>query len=150
MTLIFVMSHQPADVSSAQSGGIIEFIAKIFLDDFELLSSAEKKAIIQEYQHLVRKAAHFLVYSALSFLLCGYFVSFEPLKKLYGFIFAFLISLIFSCSDEIHQFFVTGRSCQVSDVFLDSSGILFGIIVFLILTLLFNRIRGVSSGEKRN
>ncbi|MBQ7106665.1 MAG: VanZ family protein [Clostridia bacterium] len=147
MTFIFIMSHQPADVSTAQSGGFIEFAAKVFLNDFEELSAEQQEEIIISYQLLARKAAHFSVYMALAFLLSGFFHSFKCLEKACGYIFAFLIAFVFSCSDEIHQYFIPGRSCQVSDVLLDASGMIFGILVFIIFTLLIKRFRGVSSGE---
>ncbi len=148
MIFIFCMSHQPADISSEQSGGVIEFVAKIFVKDFENLSIEQKQIIIDNYQHFVRKLAHFLVYTSLAFLLSGFFHSFEVLKKASGYIISFLVAFIFSCSDEIHQYFISGRSCQISDVLLDSGGMFFGILIFILFTLIFVGNRGASSSEK--
>ena len=48
-----------------------------------------------------------------------------------------LISLIFcfiyACTDEFHQIFVSGRSPQMFDVMIDTSGALFGIMIALII-----------------
>ena len=41
---------------------------------------------------------------------------------------AFLICGLYAISDEIHQLYVQGRSGQVSDVLIDSSGALVGIL----------------------
>lgn len=148
MIFIFCMSHQPATVSSEQSGGVIEFVAKLFVKDFENLSLEQKQIIIDSYQHFVRKLAHFSVYTALAFLLSGFFHSFEALKKAACYVISFLIAFIFSCSDEIHQYFIPGRSCQITDVLLDSGGMIFGILIFILFTLIFVGNRGASSSEK--
>ena len=36
--------------------------------------------------------------------------------------------MLYSISDEIHQIFVPGRSCELLDVFIDTCGSLIGII----------------------
>ena len=45
---------------------------------------------------------------------------------------AFLLAVAYAISDEIHQFFVPGRSCQIKDVLIDSCGAAVGIgLVFI-------------------
>ena len=41
-----------------------------------------------------------------------------------------LISMLYACTDEFHQHFVPGRSCEVRDVLIDTAGALIGILVF--------------------
>lgn len=149
MTLIFIMSHQPAEVSTEQSGGVIEFVAKIIVSDYDELPDTNKQEIINNYQLFVRKAAHFSIYCLLAFLLSGFYTSFEKLNRARVYVVAFITTFAFSCSDEIHQYFIPGRSCQISDVLLDSSGAVVGIIMFILLTLLINKIRGGNLSEKR-
>lgn len=144
MVFIFIMSHQNADVSSSQSGGVIESIAKIFVRDFDKLSQSSQQAIIDSYQHFVRKAAHFSIYAALSLFLRGYFVISDFFKKGYNAAFTFFVALLYCCTDEVHQYFIPGRSCQVTDIFIDSLGIICGILVFQLFYLLFKK-RGVAS-----
>jgi VanZ family protein len=44
------------------------------------------------------------------------------------FLLALLICILYAISDEIHQMFIPGRSGQVSDVLIDSTGGLVGIL----------------------
>ena len=46
-----------------------------------------------------------------------------------------------SLSDEVHQIFVPGRACRIFDVFVDSCGASFGILIFLLITLLIIKIK---------
>lgn len=54
-------------------------------------------------------------------------------KNKYLVIIAILISIAYGISDELHQFFVPGRSCTISDVLLDSIGIFSANIVYSII-----------------
>lgn len=44
-------------------------------------------------------------------------------------IFAFIFSILYAISDEIHQLFVPGRLASVSDIFADGIGITLGIYI---------------------
>lgn len=41
-----------------------------------------------------------------------------------------LICMLYACSDEIHQLFVSGRSGKVLDVCIDTFGSLMGIFIY--------------------
>ena len=44
------------------------------------------------------------------------------------------IGTIYAATDEIHQLFVPGRSGQISDVCLDSIGVLIGVSLLWVIT----------------
>jgi len=46
----------------------------------------------------------------------------------------FLISVFYSISDEIHQFFVDDRSGRIFDVIIDGTGILLGILALFLIS----------------
>ena len=46
------------------------------------------------------------------------------------FIVSILLSILYSCTDEIHQLFVSGRSGSIIDVMIDSIGIILGIFIY--------------------
>ena len=50
------------------------------------------------------------------------------------------IGSAYAGTDEIHQIFVDGRSCQFTDWALDTAGIVTGAIIFLILNLIIRKI----------
>ncbi len=64
--------------------------------------------------------------------------TFEKIKTKRQMIFiAILISMLFGISDEIHQYFVQGRSCSIFDFIADSLGIIIGVILFPKIQIIF-------------
>ena len=117
MILIFVMSSFNADISSNQSGIIVSFISKIFnINNIELLSL------------IIRKFAHFLEYFILGILMLNVIINYN--KKIY---LSYIFSILYACLDEVHQLFVNGRSGQITDVLIDSTGIILGILLYRII-----------------
>ncbi len=121
---IFCFSAQSSNESSDTSGAVIRFICRLFYPDFELLSAEKSLKIVENLSFFVRKAAHFSIYFALgASTFCGFFTFFR-LKLYLRVVFAFAVCVLYSVSDEIHQYFVPGRSCEFRDVCIDSSGAL--------------------------
>ncbi len=121
MILIFAFSAQPAVESEKVSMSatsiifrIIEFITGINAD---LTSTVD---------HIVRKSAHAFVFFVLAMLVVNALFK-TGVKGFRVFIFAFIITLSYACTDEIHQMFVPGRACRLSDVGIDSLGAVFGL-----------------------
>ncbi len=141
MVYIFIMSSQTSTVSSKSSGRVIETIARIFIKDFQNASPEQKITFIKMYQGIVRTVAHFAVFSCLGFSVCGhlftYSIESRKLKNLFSFLFCFL----YAVSDEIHQLFVSGRSCQIKDIVIDSFGVISGILIINLLYFIFKKIR---------
>ena len=49
-------------------------------------------------------------------------------------ILAFLFGFFYAVSDELHQFFIPGRHSSFSDVMIDTSGILFSILLYVLIS----------------
>lgn len=65
---IFYFSNQVADTSSASSGRVVNFVMKV-LPQFENMEEQQKEYIANEIlQPIVRKLAHFSIYTLLGFL----------------------------------------------------------------------------------
>ncbi len=75
-----------------------------------------------------------VLYHILAYFFLALFLSFSLIKGKHKFllIFVILISIIYGLTDEIHQYFVPGRSASLSDVGLDSIGILFSSLFYLV------------------
>ncbi len=127
---VFLMSAQPADESSGTSGTICRTILRIFDSDFDNLSIEEQEESIESLQFIVRKGAHFSAYALLSILTLLASKSCY-LKTKTSTVIAITYSLLFAISDEIHQYFVPGRSCEVRDVCIDLSGAVAGTLIIL-------------------
>lgn len=117
MMFIFIMSSFNSNESSSQSNFIVNILSNIFnSNNIEILSL------------IVRKLAHFIEYTILGILVYNLIYSYN--KKIY---LSIIICIIYSISDEVHQLFVPGRSCQITDILIDSTGSVTGIILLYIL-----------------
>ena len=129
MGFIFYMSAQPAGVSSEISGGVIELVAQRLYPDFENLSLTEKAEVVASFQFAVRKSAHVAGFALLGVLSFLSFISYTKLRFFTRVFWAGAISALYAASDEIHQRFVSGRSCELRDFLLDSAGVLGAILL---------------------
>ncbi|MCR4645879.1 MAG: VanZ family protein [Oscillospiraceae bacterium] len=133
MVFIFCMSAQPADDSTVTSSRFATFAARHMLTNFREFDAADQEKIISGLTLVVRKGAHFSEYALLAFL-C--YLWLHRMKA--GALLAFLASAVYSVTDELHQSLVPGRSCELRDVLVDSSGALCGVIAaFVFLSALY-------------
>lgn len=119
MFIIFIMSHQPGNVSSEQSRFVILIFSLIGLDFNSYFG--ELATII------IRKGAHFSEYMILYFLVINLLKYYCKNKKVY--LYTLIIVFLSACSDEFHQLFVPGRAGQFKDVIIDTSGGTFGLLI---------------------
>ena len=124
MGAIFYFSSRPATQSAGQSSAVTLFLQKLF----------HTEAITE---HMVRKAAHFTEFTGLG-LLTNSSVYFTKLKR--NLQIGIIIGSAYAATDEIHQIFVDGRSCQFTDWALDTFGVVTGALIFSILYLIIRRI----------
>ena len=123
MLFIFVMSQTPGNDSSKQSNFIVDIIIHILPITRDTLS------------FIVRKCAHMTEYAILTFLLYKTFVHKQnPLIK------SFLFTVLYACSDEFHQLFVDGRSCEIRDWAIDTVGALVGALAFYIIYIIIKKV----------
>lgn len=148
MVLIFCLSAQNADESSQTSDSFIMKIVNILSPD---KTEAEKETIVENWTHFVRKTAHFTAYMILgifSSLFLHFSLKETKRKTAVRTAAAMIICILYSVSDEIHQRFVPGRSCEFRDVCIDSAGALLGTTAVLLAIILIKASR--KKKEKRN
>ena len=126
MSMIFYMSSRDADESEADSYKVGMAVGKIIVHDFEELSETKQLEFAKRIDYPIRKAAHATEYAILGMLLIGVFY---PVKRFFWL--SFLVSFLYSVTDEVHQLFVPGRSGQPLDVMIDSLGALAGILLLV-------------------
>lgn len=134
---IFMFSCENSDDSSETSGNIVEIVIDVCYDNFDEAPPAEQQDIYDEISHIIRKTAHFTAFAALGFC-TSMFLGRRKLinKKSLG---ALVFCFIYACSDELHQYFVPGRACMFTDVLIDTSGSLTGMLISLIILMLIHR-----------
>lgn len=129
MLFIFVHSAMPGHISGAESNIIVQFIAGITGWNEEIL------------RVVVRKAAHFTEFLVLGICLS---VNMRDLREknisdgtaaadapaaAYRFA-AWFIGTVYAMTDEFHQLFVQDRVCSVTDMCIDSAGVVCGVLIY--------------------
>ena len=123
---IFLFSNPVAQDSSS--------LSRIFVEPIEAYVPASQGIAT----FLVRKSAHMFLYFILGIMVYSLSREFKLSDRkriLYSLIFVFLYAL----SDEFHQKFVTGRSSELRDVFIDSIAGLLGIFLCYSLYIALER-----------
>lgn len=131
---IFIFSNQNGSESGSTSREFTKKIIEILQLD-KNLSESEKENLIENSQFVIRKLAHFTIYTIAGINIYG-FVNTYNIKKKNKVLGALLVGVAYAMSDEIHQMFSGDRTPAIRDVMIDSCGVLFGTFIFLI----FNRI----------
>ena len=126
--VIFSFSMEDAEESSSTSGTLIRAILSVVQSDFDDLTLSEQAQRIDDVQFYVRKAAHFTIYTVFGFLLSAALEVDLGGKKV--FLLALCIGALYAASDEIHQYFVPGRACQIRDVLIDTCGVCTGALIW--------------------
>lgn len=101
MLLIFYFSSQNADQSTQTSAWFLQFLP------FSM--------------HVVRKLAHFTIYALLGL---NTFYMYKKYGVKHYALCALITCILYACSDEWHQSFVSGRSPQITDICIDTCGAL--------------------------
>lgn len=112
---IFSNSCRTAAVSSEQSGRIVDFIAGFCYIDKGTLTV------------IVRKLAHFFEFFLQALSASLFVISIKGFPK--HIIYILFGGLFTACCDEFLQLFFDGRGAMVSDIFIDFSGTLTGILL---------------------
>lgn len=128
---IFIFSSQNGNISGDTSRGFTRQIVEILRID-KNLSETEKENLIENSQFIIRKLAHFTIYTIAGINIFGFFNTFD-IKMKNKIIFALFTGAVYAVSDEFHQMFSGGRTASPIDVCIDSCGVLFGIGIFLLV-----------------
>lgn len=133
MIVIWLFSSKTATESTQESSGIVTRVVAIM----ERVSGREWPDAAREHWeemiHVpIRKCAHMTEYFLLSLTIAFPWLLFHKTKKWISIV-TYITGVSYATSDEIHQYFVPNRSCQITDVMIDSIGVLAGILIFLLI-----------------
>ncbi len=135
MGVIFFFSSQNGTSSDKLSISLTSLLLAKEWDSAAILNS------------LVRKIAHVTEYAVLSVPVYFFFSTFKitvPARCAAS----FGITALYAVTDEIHQLFVEGRTCLVSDMLLDSFGAL--VTVYLLNLIVSRVLRGKNGAGSEN
>ncbi len=125
ITMIFCFSSQKGTSSSNLSNGLIYKVTSYITGN--KVSNKEKVILSNKYSKFVRKMAHFSVYLILGILVISFISEFN-IKRRY--LLAVILCVLYALTDELHQYFVPGRSCELLDILLDSTSSFLGVLFY--------------------
>ena len=130
MIIIFMFSSYNGIDSTKQSRGFLYHTIGNVIDFFNKdIDPIKKEELIVKIDPIVRKIAHATEYFILGLLVSLALNNYNMDLKRFLLI-SFIICFLYSCSDEIHQLFVFGRSGKPLDVLIDMIGATLGIMPF--------------------
>ena len=136
---IFGFSNQNSETSSGLSRKVTNFVVEI-VPTIKNMPEAEKEKVVDRIESIVRKIAHYSIYTLVGILLMSLMSTYK-LKELDRIAVSLIIGVIYASTDEIHQAFVPGRGPLVTDVILDSMGVLTGIFIVMLVLKIYGKCR---------
>lgn len=130
MIVIFSFSSADANKSTSTSDKVITTMIEIKdkITNNETPNN-EKEIIVKNSSFYIRKIAHITEYLILGFLMFNLLKQYSVTNIYY----AIGLSILYSCTDEFHQLFISGRSGSIRDILIDSIGILIGTYLYKLL-----------------
>jgi len=95
---------------------------------------------LKDFPHVWDKLAHTCEYATLAGCFCMWWSRRLWSKKIWlRILIVVVLTLAYGCTDEFHQRFVEGRSCDALDLIADSFGGLVGASVYALICKILNR-----------
>lgn len=136
--IVFNFSAQNGEDSGKLSEKVTIFIVNI-VSKVKDMDATTKLHYIAKLHPIVRKLAHFSLYTIIGFSVMGFFCTFD-IKNKYKLLWSGLIGVTYAGLDEFHQSFTPGRGPSIKDVAIDSAGVLTGIFIMILLIILLESI----------
>ena len=130
MISIFLFSCQDRDSSTNTSVETTKVVVSTV--SRENIDSTKVNDISNNIFYIIRKSAHFIEFFILGLLVINVVKDYYKINYKY-LIICVLFCLIYSISDEVHQIYVLGRSCQIKDVIIDTIGSGVGIMIYYLI-----------------
>ncbi|MFC0236534.1 VanZ family protein [Fictibacillus phosphorivorans] len=145
MGIIFYASSQPyekQDLRPTLSANLDLTIIETMFSSVELNYAGDEISIqalgaAHFLEFFIRKAAHFITYFVLGFLMYRA-LKHDLLNNRLMWLIAWFMTILYAISDEIHQGFTPNRSPHIEDVMIDATG---GLIGILLASIIYKKIR---------
>lgn len=124
MITIFTFSSKNTTESNGTSKGLIKYVINTYEKVFDKDIDDEK--VISKLNYPIRKIAHYSIYLLLGCFIYNIFLLTGIKHKV---LISILICMIYAITDETHQLFVSGRTGQLLDVLIDTTGSLTSILL---------------------
>lgn len=136
--IIFNFSAQDGESSGKISREVTEFLIEM-ISKIKNMNIDLKLHYIEKLHPIIRKLAHFSIYTFVGFSTMGFMCTFD-IRNIFKVLISFFVGVIYAVLDEVHQYFVPGRVTSIIDVGIDSLGALTGIFLLVILIIFIEKI----------
>ena len=130
MAVSFILSQQPASISSGQSG--------VFVEQLHHIAPSVDQQLLT---FLVRKGAHIFAYFVLGILAFNalWRVDLSKFKFNRPATLSIIVCALYAASDEFHQLFISGRSGEIRDIMIDSCAAMVGVFIISIFVRILQK-----------
>ena len=141
MCIVFVFSSQNGDRSGGVSEKVTRAICRVIFFRYDEMSGDEQLFVVRQLNYFVRKLAHFSVYMLMGMLSYSAMLIADIQKITQKWAVSLGICALYAAFDEIHQYFIPGRSMRFTDVLIDCSGALIGIAIVKLICITADHIK---------
>ncbi|OCZ49459.1 VanZ family protein [Dehalobacter sp. TeCB1] len=142
LVLLVVVSWKLSSQTGTQSNQLSMRIADQMIDRLDKYFDLNRLDTFWKvtFNQLLRKAAHFMEYTVIGSVMCIMLnVAFK--RALPAAAVSVIISPLFGFIDEYHQRFAPERTPRLLDIYIDTAGVLTGVILITVFFLVLNYIR---------
>lgn len=139
MISVFCFSNEAGEKSSNTSGRFTQTVVNIIT--LHSNTDEETKTNIKEkIEPIIRKLAHYSLYTVGGIVILNYINTYK-IKTTKKAIISTITGAFYAATDELHQFFMDGRSASIIDIGIDTLGVITGVWLFLCLLKLISIIQ---------
>lgn len=148
MFVVFSFSNQDNVSSQKVSNAATKVVVDVVQNEKSSNDNETKKVSesIKAYNPIIRKLAHFSLYT-IGGVLIYCLLDRSNLKTRYKVVIAIALGALYACTDEYHQYYISGRTANLFDIWIDSLGVAFGIVVKI---QIFNRVKKLMKSYQDN
>lgn len=128
--LIFLFSNENSSQSNSRSKNFLSDTIEIYEKVVDRPIQNKSNFIIK-WNRRVRKLAHFSIYFIFGifvFWCFGDFISTPSKRICFSLLFCFVCAMV----DEVHQFFILGRTASLFDIMIDFLGSVFSVTILVL------------------
>lgn len=133
--IIFGFSSQDGEESGSTSRKVTQTILEKS-NRYNRLEEEEKEQVSLRTEKIIRKIAHFSIYTAVGLLLMGLLCTYK-IKDKWKVIITIISGILYAISDEFHQSFSPGRTPKITDVYIDTLGVILGVLLTLLIRAIY-------------
>jgi len=141
MCAVFMFSSQDGNRSGGISEKVTRVICRVIFFKYDEMSGDEQLFVVRQLNYFVRKLAHFSVYMLMGILSYSALLIANIEKITQKWAVSLGICALYAALDEIHQYFIPGRSMRFTDVLIDCSGALIGIAIVKLICITEDHIK---------